>query len=109
MVFVSKVFRLKDNYFQLHSIEETLISNIIENEQSSIIYKKKIIDYISNITKKKEEHQIKQLTILVLGKKLVGKSTLIKYILKIDEKEINNNKENIEPEIIHENNFISYK
>lgn len=100
---------LKDNYFKLQSIDEKLISKIIENEQSSLIYKKKIIDAISDITKKKEEHQIKQLTILVLGKKLVGKSTLIKYILKIDEKEINNNKENIEPEIIHENNFISYK
>ena len=100
---------LKDNYFKLQSIDEKLISVIIENEQSSLIYKKKIIDAISDITKKKEEHQIKQLTILVLGKKLVGKSTLIKYILKIDEKEINNNKENIEPEIIHENNFISYK
>ena len=100
---------LKDNYFNLHTIDERLISNIIENEQSSLIYKKKIVDAISNITEKKEEHQIKQLTILVLGKKLVGKTTLIEYILKLDEKEINNNKENIDSKIIHENNFISYK
>ena len=102
---------LQVNYFKLNNIEEKLISDIVENEQSSLVYKKKIVDAISDITKKKEEYKIKQLTILVIGKKLVGKSTLIKYILKLDENEneINNNIENIESGNIREENFISYK
>ena len=102
---------LKDKYFRLNNIDLSIITNIVKNEESSLIYKKKIVDEISYITEKKEEYKIEQLTILVIGKKRVGKSTLIKYILKLNENEANNTKQNIESEIIQDDNdnFISYK
>ena len=102
---------LKDKYFRLNNIDLSIITNIVKNEESSLIYKKKIVDEISYITEKKEEYKIEQLTILVIGKKRVGKSTLIKYILKLNENETNNTKQNIVSEIIQDDNdnFISYK
>ena len=42
-----------------------------------------------------------------IKKKNVGKTTLIKYILKLDGKEYNN--ESLNEEIIQEENFISFK
>ena len=98
---------LQDKNFKLINIEPEIISNIIENEQSKLIYKKKITDEISNIRDNKEESKITQLTILVVGKKSVGKSTLIKYILKLNENLSNTG--NNDEEIIPEENFISYK
>ena len=98
---------LQDNAFKLNRTNKELISNIIENEESKTIYKKKILDAIKNIINKKEEYKIDQLTILVVGKKNVGKTTLIKYILKLDGKEYNN--ESLNEEIIQEENFISFK
>ena len=97
----------QNNNFKINNVNPKLISDIIENEQSKLVYKKKIIKEINEITKKKEEHKIDQLTILVVGKKSVGKSTLIRYILKLDENYSNNLEYN--DGIIQEENFISYQ
>ena len=76
------------------------IDKIILNENSENVYKKKIIDEIKKIKNNDLQHEIKYLTILVVGRKGVGKTTLINTMLKLDK---NND------DIISEQNFISYK
>ena len=65
--------------------EENMISNIIDNERSKEIYKEKIINEIKRIKEDKNKYNIEHLTILLVGKKGVGKTTLINYMLKLDE------------------------
>ena len=55
-----------------------------------IFYKKKIINGILSIKNNDNIYQIKHLKILLVGRKGVGKTTLIKYMLNLDEKNINN-------------------
>ena len=61
------------------------ISNIIKYENTEEIFKKKIIDEINMVKKDDTKFQIEHLTILLIGRKGVGKSTLIKYILDLNE------------------------
>jgi ATPase subunit of ABC transporter with duplicated ATPase domains len=61
------------------------ISNIIKYENTEEIFKKKIIDEINMVKSDYTKFQIEHLTILLIGRKGVGKSTLIKYILKLNE------------------------
>ena len=70
--------------------EDNLISSIIYNEKSPEIYKEKIINEIKAIKNDENQYKIDHLTILLVGRKGVGKTTLIKYMLKIDEKEKSN-------------------
>ena len=79
--------------------EKNLIEEIIENENSSIVYKKKIIDEILSIKNNDNRYQINHLKILLVGRKGVGKTTLINYMLNLDEK----NKNNLN------NNFTAYE
>ena len=66
------------------------MEKIIKNENSYNIYKKKIIKEILSIKNNDNSYQIKHLKILLVGRKGVGKTTLIKYMLNLDEKSINN-------------------
>ena len=100
---------LQDNNFRINNVNPKLIYDIVDNEQSKLIYKKKILSAINEITEQKEKHKIDQLTILVVGKKSVGKSTLIRYILKMDENEPNTNNIESNDEKFQEENFISYQ
>ena len=61
------------------------ISNIIKYENTEEIFKKKIIDEINMVKSDDTKFQIEHLTILLIGRKGVGKSTLIKYILDLNE------------------------
>jgi len=61
------------------------ISKIIKYENTEEIFKKKIIDEINMIKEDEKKFQIEHLTILLIGRKGVGKSTLIKYILDLNE------------------------
>ena len=72
--------------------DNNLINKVINNENSSIVYKKKIIDEIISIKNNDNIYQIDHLKILLIGRKGVGKTTLIKYMLNLDEKNINNKK-----------------
>jgi len=72
-------------------IDNQLILNIIENENSKNVYKRKIMDEIKSIKENKNLYQINYLKILLIGRKRVGKTTLIKYMLNIDNSNDNNN------------------
>lgn len=78
------------------------VSNIIKYENTEEIYKRKIIDEINLVKKDDKIFQIEHLTILLIGRKGVGKSTLIKYILDLNDDDEcgDNNSQN--------KNFVSY-
>ena len=80
-----------------------LITDIIKNEDSKNVYKNKIIKEINSIKKDKENknYKIEYLTILLIGRKRVGKSTLIQYMLKLNDDEIKN--------INEKEDFVEYK
>jgi len=80
---------------------DVLRENIIKNENSSIVYKKKIIDEILSIKNNDNSYQINYLKILLVGRKGVGKTTLIKYMLNLNEQNINSN--------YMDDNFILYE
>ena len=82
--------------------QPNLKEKILKNEESVRVMEYKILDEIKNIKRDNEQHKIKYLTILLIGKKGIGKTTLINYIFGMN-REI---KEEIN--IIQNDNFISY-
>ena len=84
--------------------EDNLIKWIIENEKTYKVMENKIIDEILKIKNDKEKHKIKHLTILLVGKNKIGKTTLVEYIFGLEEE--NHNEHKIEK---HTNFVIHYK
>ena len=60
-----------------------ITDNLIEIENGYDIYEKKIKNKIEEICESKDEFSIKNLTIMIMGKSGVGKSTLINQFLKL--------------------------
>lgn len=72
------------DYFLGDILEQIHITdNLIEIENGYDIYEKKIKNKIEEIYESKDEFSIKYLTIMILGKSGVGKSTLINQFLKL--------------------------
>ena len=74
------------NYLSLQqiNINPNNISQIINSENGEEFYNQKILDIISKINNNKKAFRINYLTILVLGKSGVGKSSLINKILGVN-------------------------
>jgi len=74
------------------SVNNDLIQKIIENQDAKYIFKNKIIENINNIKNSQDEqgkkYDINYLTILLVGRKDVGKTTLVKYILNLKDEDI---------------------
>ena len=64
-----------------------IVKSIIKSEKADNIYQKKIMKEVLKIKKNREEFKINFLTIMLVGKSGVGKSTLINNLLKLDENE----------------------
>ena len=88
-------------------IWNNLVEEIIKNENSSIVYKKKIIDEILSIKNNDNIYQINHLKILLVGRKGVGKTTLINYMLNLEENKINNNN-SLNNFTVYENKNVPY-
>ena len=74
--------KLKIN-FQNDNEKNNLILKTIFFENTENIYKKKIIDEINSIKVDDSKYTIEYLTIILIGRKGIGKTTLINYILNI--------------------------
>ena len=83
--YISKIYS-DQNYLKLN-LNKSELNKIICNPESRDILKKLIFEHVEKIKQNDEDYKIKNLSILVIGRKGVGKTTLIKYIL-------NNNNEN---------------
>lgn len=70
------------NYQNLNHLQQ-LSSQILRNENANKIYNQHIIKEISMINENKKLFKINYLTILLVGKSGVGKSTLINSLLKL--------------------------
>ena len=76
---------LNEKYLnQIQNLNNNLINKIIDNEGGYDFYREKIIKKIESIINDEEEYKIEHLTILLVGRKGVGKTTLIKYILDLN-------------------------
>ena len=60
-----------------------MVNKLFKIEKASEIYGEKIKNEIINIEKNKHEFEIKYLTVMIVGKSGVGKSTLINNLLKL--------------------------
>ena len=83
-------------------LDKNLVSNIIKNENSDIIYKNIIMEEINNIKNDPEKCKIQYLTVLLAGRHKIGKKSVIKYMLK-DDKDLQIEKDN------KDTNFTIYK
>lgn len=85
--YIRKIYS-DQNYLKLN-LNKAELNKIIYNPESRDILKKLIFEHVEKIKENDEDYNIKYLSILVIGRKGVGKTNLIKYIL-------NNNKNNYE-------------
>ena len=83
-----KLFKAKLNnaFIPKDSIKE-LVSEFIEQEDGEGAFQYKIEECIKKIEKTREEFEIKYLTVMVVGKSGVGKSTLINEVLRLEGSE----------------------
>ena len=68
-------------------INKGIINQILLNEETDMFCKKKLIQEIEEIIKDEEKFKIDNLSILLVGRKGVGKTTLINYLLDLNEDE----------------------
>ena len=80
--FMNKMYNYLSS--QRMSISPNIAPKIIDSENGYQVYQKKVNNLISILTQEKKRFQIKYLTIMVLGKSGVGKSSLINRILNIN-------------------------
>ena len=77
------------NYFARNvpiNVPTKILEELMENENGNDIYKIRLENEIEKICKNENKFNIKYLTIMLLGKSGVGKSTLINQILKLKGK-----------------------
>ena len=65
-------------------ITEEIIKQIIKNEQSTYFFRNKIIEEIDSISNDNSKYKIDYLNVLLIGRKGVGKTSLINYILGLN-------------------------
>ena len=83
---------LNDNqFYYVQNISQEIIQRIPLNEDSHNFIKNKILKKIDSIANDDGKYKIDNLTILVIGRKGIGKTTLIKYILELSNNNIINN------------------
>ena len=71
------------------NLNTNLISEFIINENTKSAFKNLIIKEIELIKSDEKKYKIDHLTILLVGKSKAGKKSLIKYMLKLDDSQIN--------------------
>ena len=104
-----EIFERNDLFkFKLEDKDKNIIESIIDNEHSKELITKKIAKRIENISSSVEKYDINYLTILLVGRKNVGKTTLIKYILNSENGENLHISEDNDNFKTYENNNVPY-
>ena len=80
----------KNKIFDFNKIKDTIIINILNNDFSNSMIKKKISDIAKGYEYDKSKYSFKYLKILLVGRKKIGKTDLIQYILELNPNEIKN-------------------
>ena len=75
---------LKDNEIKM-KLDKKLIEKIIKNENCEKVLIEKIKEHIEKMKEKEDKYEIKNLNILIVGRRKIGKNDLIKYMLKINK------------------------
>ena len=85
----NEIGRLLLNFLNSRSLNvgQNLISDLLQTENGYSAYEKKVLREIAKINENKDLFKIQYLTILVIGKTGVGKSTLINCVLKLEGNE----------------------
>ncbi len=78
-----------DRFEIIPTIGNNLITQIFKNEKYDLLCENDLLNELESISKDDEKFKINHLTILLVGRKDVGKTTLIKYLLKLSDDEIN--------------------
>ena len=78
---------LKNN---INRIDDSLIDNIFQTEFTTSMLKRKIKDIAKNYENNKEKYIIDHLRIILVGRKKIGKTDLINYVLELDPQENEN-------------------
>ena len=102
---VKKIFQKNKNFGLINA---NIIDQIFINEKVENICKMKMIKKIDAISNDDEKFNINHLTILLVGRKEIGKTTLIKYMLELND-DFNNNDNNTKNVFkIYKSNKITY-
>ena len=85
----NEIARVLLNFLNSRSLNvgQNLISDLLQTENGYSVYEKKVLREIAKINENKDLFKIQYLTILVIGKTGVGKSTLINCALKLEGNE----------------------
>ena len=85
----NEIARVLLNFLNSRSLNvgQNLISDLLKTENGYSVYEKKVLREIAKINENKDLFKIQYLTILVIGKTGVGKSTLINCALKLEDNE----------------------
>ena len=89
-----KIVEYLKQIIKLNGIGDDNIKNIIKNESTTSVIYEKIYKKIDEHERDKSKHNLEFLKIIVVGRKKIGKTDLIKYILKLPENENYNKNEN---------------
>ena len=95
-IFLEKKENFEKNNFNRNNIilnqDTNLISNIINYENTMNVFQNKIFKEIELIKADEEKYKIDHLTILLVGKRKIGKKSLIQYILQLDDSQLKSEK-----------------
>ena len=84
--YFKKVFDNKINRMQTSYNYKDIVNRFINDEKGEDAFQYKIDECIKKIEKTKNDYQIKYLTVMLLGKSGVGKSTLINSVLQLEKR-----------------------
>ena len=96
------------DFQDIPQITNDIINEIYLNQRIDEFCENKIIKKIKDISNDDEKFKINHLNILVVGRKGIGKSTLIKYMLELSDDEFDNMNDDVKDFVPFISNKVKY-